>query len=119
MLNEPMDILKVHPIRKNKHQKEAFRGDIQSYVQELGYDSHLEKTSFGGQNIVIGDLKSAKYLVTAHYDTPASIGLPNILTPCNLLTYIYIKQCIVRCFSGYSCKTAVALFYELYSVTLG
>lgn len=88
MMNEPVDILKLHPIRKTKEQKQAFRADILAYVKELGYDSHLEKGSFGSQNIVIGDPKTAKYLVTAHYDTPASIGLPNILTPCNLLTFV-------------------------------
>lgn len=95
MLNEPMDVLKLHPIRKNKKQKEAFRADVQTYVKELGYDVHLEKGSSGARNIVIGDPKTAKYLVTAHYDTPASIGLPNILTPCNLLTFILWQVILV------------------------
>ena len=95
MLNEPIDILKLHPIRKNKKQKEAFRADVQTYVKELGYDCHLEKGSFGAQNIVICDSKTAKYLVTAHYDTPASIGLPNVLTPCNLLMYLLWQILIV------------------------
>ena len=95
MLIEPMDILKLHPIRKKKLQKEAFRGDVQTYVKGLGYDVHLEKGSFGAQNIVIGDPKTAKYLVTAHYDTPASIGLPNVLTPCNLLMYLLWQIVIV------------------------
>ena len=98
MLNEPMDVLKVHPIRKNKIQKEAFRADVQAYVKELGYDCHLEAGSFGAQNIVIGDPKTAKYLVTAHYDTPASIGLPNFLTPCNLLVYILWQVLLVVAF---------------------
>lgn len=88
MLNAPMDILKAHPIRKTKDQKEAFRADLQAYAGELGYGCTLEEANFGAQNIIIGDPKTAKYLVTAHYDTPASIGLPNILTPCNLLTFI-------------------------------
>ena len=95
MMNEPMDVLKLHPIRKNKKQKEAFRADVQTYVKELGYDVHLEKGSSGARNIVIGDPKNAKYLVTAHYDTPASIGLPNILTPCNLLTFILWQVMLV------------------------
>ena len=95
MLNEPIDILKLHPIRKNKKQKDTFRADVQTYVKELGYDCHLEKGSFGAQNIVIGDSKTAKYLVTAHYDTPASIGLPNVLTPCNLLMYLLWQILIV------------------------
>ena len=88
MLNEPMDILKLYPIRKKKAQKETFREDVKAYVEDLGYECRFEKADFGAKNIVIGDPKTAKYLLTAHYDTPASIGLPNILTPCNLLTYI-------------------------------
>lgn len=88
MLNEPMDILKAHPIRKSRDQKEAFRADVQAYVKELGFETSVEEGKFGAKNIVIGDPKTAKYLVTAHYDTPASIGLPNILTPCNPVTFI-------------------------------
>ncbi len=98
MLNEPMDILKAHPIRKNKRQKEAFRADVMYYVKELGYECHLEKGSFGAQNIVIGDPQNAKYLVTAHYDTPASIGLPNVLTPCNPVTFLLWQIIIVALF---------------------
>ena len=98
MLNEPMDVLKLHPIRKNKRQKEAFRADVQTYVRELGYDVHLEKGSSGARNIVIGDPKNAKYLVTAHYDTPASIGLPNILTPCNLFFFVLWQILLVAGF---------------------
>ena len=98
MLNEPIDILKTYPIRKNKKQKESFRADVTSYVKELGYDVCLEKGSFGAQNIIIGDPKTAKYLVTAHYDTPASIGLPNFLTPCNLLVYIFWQVLLVGAF---------------------
>jgi hypothetical protein len=95
MLNEPMDVLKAHPIRKSKEQKEAFRADVQSYAQELGYAVKVEEGSFKSKNILFGNPKTAKYLVTAHYDTPASIGLPNILTPCNLLTYLIWQFLIV------------------------
>lgn len=95
MLNEPMDVLKLHPIRKNKKQKEAFRADVEDYVKGLGYECKIESGKNGVNNIVIGDPKNAKYLVTAHYDTPASIGLPNILTPCNLLTFILWQVMLV------------------------
>lgn len=88
MLNVPMDLLKLHPIRKTKAQKAAFRADVQSYVQEQGYACAIESAKMGVNNIVIGNPKTAKYLVTAHYDTPASIGIPNILTPCNPLTFL-------------------------------
>ena len=118
MLNEPMDVLKLHPIRKNKKQKEAFRADVQTYVKELGYHVHLEKGSFGARNIVIGDPKTAKYLVTAHYDTPASIGLPNFLTPCNLLVYILWQVLLVAGFMVIAVVPGAALGIALDSPKL-
>lgn len=85
MLNEPMDILTAHPIRKTAAQKDLFRQDVQSYVQELGYTFTLENEKNKAHNMIIGDPENAKYLISAHYDTPASIGIPNVCTPCNLL----------------------------------
>lgn len=85
MLNAPMDILNHHPIRKSNEQKEAFRADVQSYLKELGYECSLEPCGKDGQNIVFGSPESADYLITAHYDTPATIGIPNVCTPCNAL----------------------------------
>lgn len=98
MLSTPMDVLKQFPIRKNKKQKEAFRTDVKAYAEKLGYDCHLEKGSFGAQNIVIGNPQTAKYLVTAHYDTPAGMLLPNLITPCNPVTFILYQLVIVGLF---------------------
>lgn len=78
-----MDVLDQFPVRKNKKQKEAFRTEVEMYAQKLGYPVNIEKGSMGANNVVIGEPNSAKYLITAHYDTPSSIGLPNVLTPCN------------------------------------
>lgn len=83
MLNEPLDILKLHPIRKTEEQKEAFRRDIQTYIQELGYSYTLETEKNKAQNVIIGNPEKAKYLISAHYDTPATLGIPNVCTPCN------------------------------------
>lgn len=85
MMNEPLDILKLHPIRKTKEQKELFRNDVIRYLRELGYEVHTENCGRSGQNVVFGPQDSAQYLVTAHYDTPATIGIPNVSTPCNPL----------------------------------
>ena len=76
MLNEPMDILKAHPVRKTKDQKAAFRADVQAYAKTLGYECKLEEGKSSVQNIVIGDPKKARYLVTAHYDTLPVLGCP-------------------------------------------
>lgn len=109
MLTEPMDILKLHPIRKTKAQKEVFRSDALSYARSLGYDCRVEKGSFGAQNIIIGNPEKAEYLITAHYDTPASIGLPNVLTPCNPVTYILWQFFVVGIFMLAAILPGVAL----------
>lgn len=88
MLNMPMDVLSQFPVRKSKKQKQAFRDAVQAYCAGLGYETRVEKGSFGASNLIIGDPRSADYLVTAHYDTPARMIVPNLLTPCNLLTFL-------------------------------
>ena len=72
MIINPMDVLAQFPIRKTAEQKKAFREQAQPFFEKLGYAVKVEKGSFGAQNVVIGDPDHAKYLVTAHYDTPAN-----------------------------------------------
>lgn len=88
MIENPMDVLKLFPVRKNKKQKQAFRDAVQSYAEGLGYSVSVEKGSFGAHNVVIGNPETAKYLITAHYDTPACMVVPNLITPCNVWTFI-------------------------------
>jgi hypothetical protein len=95
MIQMPIDILEKFPVRKSRKQKLAFREAAQAYVQQLGYESRLEKTSFGGQNIVIGDPDTAKFLITAHYDTPAGLPFPNLLTPINPFTFILYQIAVL------------------------
>lgn len=98
MLTAPMDILKAFPVRKTKKQKQAFRADVQAYAESLGYVCTIEKGSFGAKNIVIGDPEKAKYVVTAHYDTPAGMVVPNLITPCNPVTFLLYQLLIVGLF---------------------
>lgn len=88
MLNNPMDILTQFPVRRNKKQKKDFRDAVREYTSGFGFDVTVEKGSYGCKNVVIGDPENAKYLVTAHYDTPARMPFPNLITPCNLWGYI-------------------------------
>lgn len=91
MIETPMDILTQFPIRKNKKQKAAFREEVKAYVTGLGYAYAEEKGSMGAKNVVIGDPKNAKYLVTAHYDTCAHLPFPNFITPCNPVVFIVFQ----------------------------
>ncbi len=88
MLATPMDVLKEFPIRKSKAQKQAFRDAVQAYGESLGYETKVEKGSFGSHNVILGDPDKARFLVTAHYDTCAVLPVPNLLTPCNLLPFV-------------------------------
>lgn len=88
MLASPMDVLTAFPVRKSKAQKQNFRDAVQSYAASLGYESKTEKGSFGCQNLIIGDPETAKYLVTAHYDTCARLPIPNLITPCNFWAFL-------------------------------
>lgn len=98
MLANTMDVLKEFPVRKSNRQKQAFRDAVQAYVTDLGYACSVEKGSMGCNNIVIGNPKTAKYLVTAHYDTPAGMLLPNLITPCNPVTFILYQLAVVAVF---------------------
>ena len=98
MIEKPMDVLTMYPVRKSKKDKVAFRNDIQSYAGSLGYKCSTEKGSFDATNVVIGDPKTARYLVTAHYDTPANMPFPNFITPCNFGMYLLYQLVIVIVF---------------------
>lgn len=95
MLANPMEILHQFPVRKSKKQKECFRDAVQSYASSLGYESRVEKGSFGSRNLVIGDPEKAKYLITAHYDTCARMPVPNLITPCNFCLYLGYQLFVV------------------------
>ena len=95
MIENPMDVLSAFPVRKNKKQKQAFRDAVQSYGEGLGYAVNVEKGSFGARNVVIGNPETAKYLVTAHYDTPARLPFPNLITPCNFWTFMAYQLFVV------------------------
>lgn len=95
MLTVPMDVLTQFPVRKTKKQKRAFREDLRTYVNGLGYSYAEEKGSRGSRNVVIGDPKTAKYLITAHYDTCAHLPFPNFITPCNMGIYLAYQILLV------------------------
>ena len=95
MIEKPMDVLDLFPVRKKDKQKEDFRREVLTFLSRYKYSGSVEKGSRNSHNLVIGDPETAKYLITAHYDTPASIGLPNILTPCNPVTFILWQVLLV------------------------
>lgn len=119
MLTTAMDVLHQFPIRKTGKQKEAFRDAVQAYVNGLGYSCAVEKGSFGSRNLVIGDPSKAKYLVTAHYDTPARMWLPNFITPRNFLIYLLYQFLVVGLLAAVSIGAGIGLGVLIHNPELG
>lgn len=81
-----------YPVRKKAAQKAAFRQEVTQQLQAAGWLVYTQSTKgmVPSHNLVVGDVKRAKYIFTAHYDTPARLPVPNFIAPCNLLvTLLY------------------------------
>ena len=77
------------PIRRSDEEKKAFAEFAIAEAEELGYKGGIEAAE-KHNNLVFGDLKSARVIFTAHYDTPAHSLIPNLMMPRNkLLGYLY------------------------------
>ena len=95
MIQKPMDVLEFHEVRKTKQQKTDFLLAAMRYAQSQRYSATIEKGSMGVRNLVIGDADRAQVLLTAHYDTPACMLLPNFITPRCMPLYILYSLLLV------------------------
>lgn len=77
------EILKNWQVRKTRARKTAFIEFMQAQLPQL----QVEKSALG-RNLVLGDVKSAKMILTAHYDTCARLPFPNFITPKNFFVYL-------------------------------
>ena len=91
------EILTRFPVRKSRAQKEAFRCWAVERAEALGWTAKVEmaKLMCVNHNIVIGDPEAAEIIVTAHYDTPANMPLPNFITPRNVPVYLVYQVALV------------------------
>jgi hypothetical protein len=115
MINEPMDITRLFPVRRKNEQKAAFRDAVQDYFSNLGYSVAVEENKKGCYNIVIGDAASAQYLITAHYDTPATSLFPNFYTPNNLVLYFAYQMLLVFAYMAIAfvvCVIAGLIYFD-------
>lgn len=62
----------------------------------MGYQAKVEENRLLVRNksIIVGDIDRAKVLLTAHYDTPATVGLPNLMLPMNRPMF-YLIQAVI------------------------
>lgn len=70
------------PVRNSDAQKQAFAQWTLEKAREAGWDAEIEENG-KHRNIVIGNTEQAKVIFTAHYDTPRSALLPNLMLPCS------------------------------------
>lgn len=90
------DLQSRFPIRRSKAEKEAFRAFALDFAKQNGWEARVETTSRGKhQNVVIGDPEKAAVVMTAHYDTPANMGFPNLMIPRNIPLYILYQLLVI------------------------
>ena len=79
------DITARFPVRKRDEEKEAFRKWAVAQGKTLGYSARVEELARGRHcNVVFGSPEHAQVIYTAHYDTPARLPIPNLMTPRNI-----------------------------------
>ena len=91
-------LVEKFPVRKSEKQKEAFRQWVVSEAaKSLGYEAKVEAVGAlpANRNVVVGDPETAEVVFTAHYDTPATIGIPNIMIPRNMALFILYQIAVV------------------------
>lgn len=85
-------ILEHYQVRKTKKQKETFIRFLQSQLPQL----QVETVGFPqNNNLILGDVATAKLLLTAHYDTCARMPVPNFITPLNGFLYVGYQVLII------------------------
>lgn len=78
-------ILERWQVRKTKAQKAAFAEFLCSRIPGL----RVEEGGFPkSRNLVLGDVSSARLILTAHYDTCARLPFPNFITPKNIPVFL-------------------------------
>lgn len=118
-MNTPMDVVKNHPVRKSKQQKQAFRQEVTAWLESLGYPVSVERGSCRSHNIIIGDPRSAEYLITAHYDTCARLPFPNFITPCNFWIFLLYQIFVCILLIVPSAAVGGLVGYGLHSFEIG
>lgn len=83
-------ILDKYQVRKSKKEKEKFRNFLKNELQKRGISVDEDKIG-STVNVVIGDPRTAKLFVTAHYDTCAVLPISNMLFP-NSVFWFCVSQ---------------------------
>lgn len=110
------EILARFQVRKTKRQKTEFIQWLQGHFPELQVE---QAGLFKSRNLVLGDVASAKTILTAHYDTCARLPFPNFLTPQNFLIYFLYQLLILIPFLLVMVLVDVLMLFLLPDTTAG
>ena len=90
-------ILESYQIRKTKKQKTTFIELMKQHFPELT----VQECNFPKcRNLIIGNVDTAKIVLTAHYDTCARLPFPNFIAPKNtVLSLLYSLAIVIPLFA--------------------
>lgn len=111
-------ILKEHPVRKSRAQKEAFRSWVLEQAQAMGYSARVEQNGKHA-NLVVGDPEQSSVLFTAHYDTPARMVVPNLIFPANIPMFVCVQLGMVLGLLAISVAMGIAAGLLFHQARLG
>ena len=97
-----------YPVRRTKAEKALFRDFVLNELKDSRYSAHTE-TIGKNNNIVIGDVNTAKVIFTAHYDTPATTFIPTFCLP---------KNKFIRCAYQFTVPFFIGFFVGLISILI-
>lgn len=116
------NILSQYQIRKTKKQKTAFISLLREYFPDLSvHEGGIPRS----RNLILGDVAQAEVVLTAHYDTCASLPFPNFITPKNpLLSILYsiliaLPMVVVMFLVSYLVNWLTRNFWINYSICMG
>lgn len=87
-------LVEKFPVRRSKAQKEAFRNWFAEECASMGYTAVADEKGYT-RNVVVGDPEKAEVIFTAHYDTPAVMPIPNLITPTKIWFYLVYQVAVV------------------------
>ena len=69
------------PSRKKEKQKKEFRDYVLNFASENNIPANVETLQGKHNNVILGNIDEAKVVFCAHYDTPATAIIPNVMFP--------------------------------------
>jgi len=114
------EIIENYMVRKSKKQKRRFIERVEEMLGKEGYQVDIEKGGIlASKNIVVGDVKKAKVIMTAHYDTCALCPFPNIVTPRNILAYVIYQFFLIFLFFAVSLVIGLSVAFITGNTEIG